>query len=149
MKTTGIQLNDMSLRQAEDFIAGICDDNHLDNYHATIAVPVLKAVEIIIQSGSNQSVAPTINLKSEYTPKGIAFTVSSRYSCFPSSLANSSLDSLPESYCLFQLLADQVEVLDDGKSICMTFFVRGIDEQESVRRMSVLNHFYSPVLVEV
>jgi hypothetical protein len=46
-------------------------------------------------------------------------------------------------------LADQVEVLDDGKSICLTFFVRGIDEQESVRRMSVLNHFYSPVLVEV
>ena len=149
MKTTEIQLNDSSLRQVEDFVSAICYDCHLDNYLATIAVPVLKAVEFVIQSCSDKPGFPIIKLKSENNRKGIAFTVSSQYSCFFIPSTDFFSDSSYDSIYITRLLADEVDVVDDGKSICMTFLVRGIDERETERRISVLNHHYSSVAVEV
>lgn len=149
MKTTEIQLNDFSLRQVEDFVSAICYDNHLDNYHATMAVPVLKAVEFVIQSCSGKPDVPVVNLKSENNQKGIVFTISSQYSCFSIPSTDFFSDSSYDTIYLTRLLADEVDVVDDGRSIRMTFFVRGIDEREAQRRMSVLNHHYSPVTVEV
>ena len=149
MKTTEIQLNDFSLRQVEDFVSAICYDNHLDNYHATMAVPVLKAVELIIHSCSDKPDVPVVNLKSENTPKGIVFTVSSQYSCFSIPSTDSFSDPSYDSIYITRLLADEVDVFDDGRTIRMTFFVRGIDEREAERRRSVLNHHFSPVTVEV
>lgn len=149
MKDIVIQLNKNTVRQAEDFIAAICYENHLENYLATMTVPVLNAVEQVLGKKEMCSCEESVALKCEYCQEGISFIISSADKCFfgnpADSLPTSPLSS--DAVYMAQLLADEIEVLDEGKTLRMVFYVRGIDATESSRRISVLNHFYARALV--
>lgn len=149
MKDIVIQLNKNAVRQAEDFIAAICYENHLENYLATMTVPVINAVEQVLDRKETCSCEESVGLKCEYCQEGISFIVSSTVNCFFSNpadpLPTSALSS--DAVYMAQLLADEIEVLDEGNALRMVFCVRGIDATESSRRISVLNHFYARTLV--
>ena len=151
MKDIAIQLDRSSVRKAEDFVAAICYENHLENYHATIAVPVLKAVEQLLQVQDNLENVSPINLECGFCQEGISFTVTGKVNSFSVGEWSKvdSADHLSDAACLARMLADEVEVFGDGSSLRMVFYVRGIDAVESNRRITVLNHFYAPSLVEV
>ena len=152
MKDIAIQLDSGSLRKAEDFVAAICYDNHLDNYHATIAVPVIGAVEQVMQyQDSNAPVPAPVSLLCKYCQEGISFTVTGAVSAFSEDALNdaNSADALRDAVAVAHLLADKVEVLNDGCALRMFFFVQGIDSSECSRRISVIKHFYVSKCVEV
>lgn len=149
MKRIAIQLDKNTVRQAEDFVAAICYENHLDNYHATIAVPVLNAVEQMLHCQESRADVAPVSIEYGYSQNGIYFTITGHDKCFSDSVSDFifASDSQPDTVSLARMLADEVEVLEEGKSLRMVFHVRGIDANESRRRMSILNHFYAPALV--
>ena len=127
METLVIQPDKNSMKQVEEFVDAVCYNNHLDNYLATISVPVIKVVQDTLQSSHNSA-------------SNAQFS-----SSFP---LQSSLNSFSDSIQVVKLLVDEFEILDNGSTLRMVFFVRGIDAKEASRRKEVLSLFYQPAMVE-
>lgn len=151
METLVIQPDKNSMKPVEEFVDAVCYNNHLDNYLATISVPVIKVVQDTLQSSQNSASNEPVTVSTEYCREGICFTVHSYQNCFSHFSSLSLLQSSPNSYFdsvqVVKLLVDEFEVLDHCSTLRMVFFVRGIDAQEASRRKEVLTHFYQPVMV--
>ena len=133
-----LQLDSLDLVRVDNFVRAICDENHIDNYYATISVSVTKAVESAFASGSENQKCNHVALSFGYSPKGITFKVTSKQG-----LLN------PSDLSIISMLADEVELLDDDSSLQMTFAIRGIDHKEAAQRVATLEHFYHPAPAEV
>ena len=148
IEKTVIQNDSSAVRSVEDYIAAVCYENHLDNYHATIAVPVLGVVQAMI--GDYSADMGSIVLQSDYCREGVFFNITSSADCFrrEDQGIESSPTPLSDSLSLADMLADEMRVLDDGRTLQLIFHLRGIAARETERRKSVLEKFYSKVLVE-
>ena len=152
METLVIQPDKNSMKQVEEFVDAVCYNNHLDNYLATISVPVIKVVQDTLQSSHNSASNGPVTVSTGYCHEGICFTVHSYQNCFSQFSSSfplqSSLNSFSDSIQVVKLLVDEFEILDNGSTLRMVFFVRGIDAKEASRRKEVLSLFYQPVMVE-
>ena len=148
IEKTVIQNDSSAVRSVEDYIAAVCYENHLDNYHATIAVPVLGVVQAMI--GDYSADMGSIVLQSDYCREGVFFNITSSADCFrrEDQGIEASPTPLSDSLSLADMLADEMRVLDDGRTLQLIFHLRGIAARETERRKSVLEKFYSKVLVE-
>ena len=148
IEKTVIQNDSSAVRSVEDYIAVVCYENHLDNYHATIAVPVLGVVQAMI--GDYSADMGSIVLQSDYCREGVFFNITSSADCFrrEDQGIEASPTPLSDSLSLAGMLADEMRVLDDGRTLQLIFHLRGIAARETERRKSVLEKFYSKVLVE-
>ena len=148
IEKTVIQNDSSAIRSVEDYIAAVCYENHLDNYHATIAVPVLGVVQAMI--GDYSADMGSIVLQSDYCREGVFFNITSSADCFrrEDQGIEASPTPLSDSLSLAGMLADEMRVLDDGRTLQLIFHLRGIAARETERRKSVLEKFYSKVLVE-
>lgn len=148
IEKTVIQNDSSAVRSVEDYIAAVCYENHLDNYHATIAVPVLGVVQAMI--GDYSANMGSIVLQSDYCREGVFFNITSSADCFhrEDQGIEASHTPLSDSLSLAGMLADEMRVLDDGRTLQLIFHLRGIAARETERRKSVLEKFYSKVLVE-
>lgn len=148
IEKTVIQNDSSAVRSVEDYIAAVCYENHLDNYHATIAVPVLGVVQAMIVDYSADM--GSIVLQSDYCREGVFFNITSSADCFhrEDQEIEASPTPLSDSLSLAGMLADEMRVLDDGRTLQLIFHLRGIAARETERRKSVLEKFYSKVLVE-
>ena len=152
METLVIQPDKNSMKQVEEFVDAVCYNNHLDNYLATISVPVIKVVQDTLQSSHNSASNGPVTVSTEYCHEGICFIVHSYQNCFSQFSSSfplqSSLNSFSDSIQVVKLLVDEFEILDNGSTLRMVFFVRGIDAKEASRRKEVLSLFYQPAMVE-
>lgn len=134
MKQLDIQLNGGHFSQVEQFIGAICEDNHIENYHATISVAVLQVLNSDISCIEDCQAS----LTADHCSKGICLTIHSSLPCF-----ENLLNPFSESGILFSSLVDDYSVSKDGCSLEMIFYVRGISSKEAVRRVRVVDSFYS------
>ena len=143
IEKTVIQNDSSAVRSVEDYIAAVCY-----NYHATIAVPVLGVVQAMI--GDYSADMGSIVLQSDYCREGVFFNITSSADCFrrEDQGIEASPTPLSDSLSLAGMLADEMRVLDDGRTLQLIFHLRGIAARETERRKSVLEKFYSKVLVE-
>lgn len=131
----------------DSFIGAICDLNHLNNYYATIEVPVFKAVECVLSNNFKASIA------SGYSPEGIFFTVSGELPSFIPLMPDviPDKDIAVETSFLVSLLADNFYISADRLSMKIIFAVRGIDSVEAASRIAVLDQMsiHTPTLLHV
>jgi hypothetical protein len=148
IEKTVIQNDSSAVRSVEDYIAAVCYENHLDNCHATIAVPVLGVVQAMI--GDYSADMGSIVLQSDYCREGVFFNITSSADCFrrEDQGIEASPTPLSDSLSLAGMLADEMRVLDDGRTLQLIFHLRGIAARETERRKCVLEKFYAKVLVE-
>lgn len=132
---------------ADNFIRAICEGNNIDNYYATISVPVLNTVELAVAQSSQ------VVLSYGYSVNGITFTVASSSPFLNPASQNhlSGSDLSDSSILLLGMLTDEYDISEDGCKASLVFHIRGIDSREAHRRVSVLQHFYDtyPTLVKV
>jgi hypothetical protein len=142
MEKIVIQNDGLALNRVEDFIAALCYENHLDNYHATISVPVMQMVQTLLADLKFKQ-DDTLTISSGLCRKGLFFNITSGYDL----LNTCSIDSEPSptlfsvSFSLAHLLADEVSIHDEGKTIQFLFYLRGIPMVESERRKQVIASF--------
>lgn len=150
MESIVIQSDIVNMVLAENFVDAICDERHLDNYYATISVPVLKAVENAILFGSKNNSKSSVTLSCDYYRGGIVFTIQAPESCF-AEIPNGDIPpagSFQEAMFLVGMLADEVKPSDDGCSLQIKFAIQGIKPEEAAQRIAVLEKFYMPEVVE-
>ncbi len=140
MENIVIQSDINNLSSVENFVRAICDTNHIVNYYATISVPVMKAVESVIQAAPSSA----LSILFDHCRGGITFTVQSATPCFSPTLSAEvpPAGSAEETTYLITMLADQMEVTDEGRTLQLFFAVQGIDAEEASARIQVLEHFY-------
>lgn len=142
MQNIELQSNNDFSNKLDAFICNSCDLIHISNYYATIEVPVMRAVEFVFNSDPSISV----NISYSFCNEGVSFKVESNKSIFNSS-NNSEFPqsgSLQEVILLCSLLSDNFEVSSDGKTLVMTFSVRGIDSHEAANRVRILEQYSIP-----
>lgn len=131
----------------DNFIRAICEDNHVDNYYATISLPVTNSVEMALAQSSQ------VVLIFDYCTTGVKFSVRSSASFMSGISINQDFEADPtnSSAFLLSMLTDEAEVLDEGRQVDLIFHIRGIDNHEAHRRALVLEKFFvaSPTLVGV
>lgn len=140
MERALIQNNTSSIEQIENFVRAVCDDNHIPNYFATISVPVLKAAEYAFHHNANSP----LTIFFEQCRGGIRFIVQSDYQCFEKTHSSGipPTGSDEELLYLVNILSDELEVLDGGCGLQLTFDVLGIAPQEVAHRIHILENFY-------
>lgn len=142
MEKIVIQNDGLALNRVEDFIAALCYENHLDNYHATISVPVMQMVQTLLADLKFKQ-DDTLTIGSGLCRKGLFFNITCGYNF----LTTGSIDTEPsptllsDSFSLAHLLADEVSIHDEGKTIQFLFYLRGIPMVESERRKQVIASF--------
>lgn len=137
-----------TLNQVETSVSAVCDRYHLDNYYATLSVAVMSVVRIAQEALQKAEVeAATLHIGFEYGVDGLVVTIETDRSCFGD--IDAAVGDMDSPSYLVHLLADGCCVSDEGRCVTLTFAIRGIDVQEAGRRVSVLEHFRAPVVVEV
>lgn len=146
MKQIVIHSDKSDTTLVDTFVEAICEEQHLDNYHATIAVSVTNAVEYALAFGCQ-----TLTLSCSHYPKGICFAVSGDSHCFDGFNNNVSLlteNPASEQAFLVNTLPDAVKVTDEANTLQLLFAVRGISPKECASRIAIFEKFYQPALVE-
>lgn len=129
MEKLVLQSDNTDFIGVDAFIHAVCETNYVNNYFATISVPVMNAIQCAVSCCSENQ---EITLIFDYFSKGIAFAVACQCGSFVSE----------ELLFVVRMLSDDVEVADDGRTLKMFFNVRGIDAREAAQRVSVLNHYF-------
>ena len=111
IEKTVIQNDSSAVRSVEDYIAAVCYENHLDNYHATIAVPVLGVVQAMI--GDYSADMGSIVLQSDYCREGVFFNITSSADCFHRE--DQGIEASPTPLSDSLSLAGMLEGLQQGR----------------------------------
>lgn len=137
MKKDIIEIKDKDALRVEEFIEGICADNHLHNYLGSISVAVSTALSVV---------EGNITLCFEKCIGGVCFTINTETENSFSSLINENAEQDNELSFLVNALTDEIEIKEDGKVLDLIFYVNGIDEELAMRRKELV-HEYSKNLV--
>ena len=146
MEKAMIQMDISNIALLDGFVEEVCEEHHLDNYYATIAVAVTNAVQYALAKDSEK-----VALSCGHYDKGICFTLSCAEGTFDTFLAEgSTLTYMPTSEMSFLIktLADDLLVTTDGSTLQVRFAVQGIAPRECAARIALLEKFYQPALVE-
>lgn len=134
MEQTIIQSNNNYPAATDNFVRAICESHHIDNYYATISVPVLSVVQFALSNSQE------VMLSFDYCSHGVQFRVESCAQQFLSVKA----DPTSEISLLLNLLVDDCHISDEGNVISLGFAIQGIDATMAASRVAALRKFYSP-----
>lgn len=134
MEQVVIQSNSNYQAVVDNYVRGVCDHFHVDNYYATIFVPVLNIVESALAQ------VPAVSLNHTCTSQGLRFSVQADQDVFSSF----SADSISDSSLLLRLLVDDYCVESGGMILSMSFSVLGIDPSLSQDRIHSMQRYSSP-----
>ena len=146
MEKAMIQLDSANMAMVDSFVGAVCEEQHLDNYYATIAVAVTNAAQYALAKDTGK-----VSLSCGHYDKGISFSLSCAKGTFDTFLAEGTmLTDMPTSEMSFltKTLADDLLVATDGSTLQVRFAVQGIAPRECAARIAVLEKFYQPALVE-
>ena len=137
MKKDTLEIKNNDALRVEEFIEGICADNHLHNYMGSISVAVSTALSL--SQGD-------ITLCFEKCVGGVCFTIKTEKENNFSSLVSEDTTQDNEFSFLINALTDEIEVKDEGKTLDLIFYVSGIDEELAMRRKELLHEYSLNVL---
>ena len=137
MKKDTLEIKNNDALRVEEFIEGICADNHLHNYMGSISVAISTALSL---SQGN------ITLCFEKCIGGVCFTIETEKENSFSSLMNQEANQDNEFSFLINALTDEIEVKDEGKTLDLIFYVNGIDEELAMRRKELLHEYSLNIL---
>lgn len=129
-----IQSNTNYRMIADNFLRAICETNHIENYYATISVPLLSVIESAMSEGQD------LVLIYDYCPLGIQFQIKSR----PQLFSSIKSDASSELGMLLNLLVDDSKISDSGDTLTLEFAIQGIDVSMAESRIASVKKFYSP-----
>lgn len=135
MKKDTLEIKNNDALRVEEFIEGICADNHLHNYMGSISVAISTALSL--SQGD-------MTLCFEKCVGGVCFTIMTENGNFSSLLNADNQDN--EFSFLLNALTDEIEVKDEGKTLDLIFYVSGVDEELAMRRKELLHEYSLNVL---
>lgn len=144
MEKIVIQVNNSNLLKVENLIAHVCYDKHISLYHAIVSIPVLTTINSLLNSYPDSSLLITYN----DCPMGISFSItipqepSLHYTQRPTHRSPFPQSAFDQIYSL----TDEVEVNEVDQTIRLNFYVRGISDIETERRITILQHFHQTTL---
>ncbi len=136
MKKDTLEIKNNDALRVEEFIEGICADNHLHNYMGSISVAISTALSL--SQGD-------MTLCFEKCVGGVCFTIMTEKGNF-SSLLNEEANQDNEFSFLLNALTDEIEVKDEGRTLDLIFYVSGVDEELAMRRKELLHEYSLNVL---
>lgn len=146
MERLVIQSDIKNITQVEFFVDAICDHWNINNYAATIAMPLLQAVENAIVHGNHSDPAKRVSITADTCKGGVSFAVEDEGRGFD----YTSFGELPEEQgrgtglFLMRTLADRLTFDNGGSRVEMMFVINGIDPARALERITTLSHFYQP-----
>ena len=146
MEKAMIQLDNANIAILDNFVEAVCEERHIDNYYATIAVAVTNAVQYALAKDCGK-----VALSCGHYDKGICFSLSCTGGVFGGFLSEGmtlSDMSTSEMAFLTNTLSDGLQVDAEGSTLQVFFAVQGIDPRECANRIAVMEKFYQPALVE-
>lgn len=136
MKKDTLEIKNNDALRVEEFIEGICADNHLHNYMGSISVAISTALSL--SQGD-------MTLCFEKCVGGVCFTImTEKINSFSSLLTADNQDN--EFSFLLNTLTDEIEVKDEGRTLDLIFYVSGVDEELAMRRKELLHEYSLNVL---
>ena len=144
MKTLVLQSNKESLASVEDFLGVLCDEMHINNYYATISVPILHAVENAIVHGNNNDPQKKVLIHYGECRGGLSFAIEDEGNGFDYSDCGSLTGDTcsGEGLFLMKMLSDKLEFLNNGSTVRMEFAIGGVDAAHVHQRIATLNAYY-------
>ncbi len=132
MKKDTLELKNNDYLRVEEFIEGICADNHLHNYFGSISV----AVSTVMNMTDGD-----VTLGFEKCIGGVCFTVAGKEK-ETFAVLNQTTDSMEkDSLFLVETLTDELDVSEDGSSVDLIFYVNGVDEELVAKRKELINAY--------
>jgi hypothetical protein len=118
----------------EEFTERICDRNHIYNYFGSISM-VLDAAFSILKKD--------ITLSFEQCVGGVLFSMTGKEDI--SKVLNLNQDSsfLNENQLLIKMLTDEINIINNGKTLEMIFYVNGIEPELFAQRRERVNEYFS------
>lgn len=141
-----IQSNIASLPVVEERLFHFCHLCHVGNYHATVSVAVMQAVENAIVHGNGGNVDKTVDLTCGTCRGGLFVEVADQGAGFDHGRYGGLL-SEGEGIFVMRQLADKVVYSDGGRRVRLEFAVDGIDPADAMERVAVLHRHFSCVEV--
>lgn len=135
MKKDTLEIKNNDALRVEEYIEGICADNHLHNYMGSISVAISTALSL--SQGD-------MTLCFEKCVGGVCFTIMKEKGNFSSLLNADNQDN--EFSFLLNALTDEIEVKDEGRTLDLIFYVSGVDEELAMRRKELLHEYSLNVL---
>lgn len=140
-----VQSNIESLKVVEEKIFHYCMLMNVGNYHSTISVAVLQAVENAIVHGNGNDEKKHVQVRCGLCRGGMYVEVEDEGDGFD----YTHYGQLPsegekgEGIFVMRSLCDNMEYMDGGRRVRMEFKVEGIDPAQSMERVAVLRSYYS------
>ncbi|NVO01476.1 MAG: ATP-binding protein [Bacteroidetes bacterium] len=138
-----------NIHQVEKFVEDICDEFNINNtYFGNILVALTEALSNAIVHGNKNDVNKDINITFESKPIGLSFTIQDEGNGFdfnnipdPTDLAVELKNEEGRGIFLMKVLADEVNFLDNGKSIELIFKISSINQELALDRIKQLQIF--------
>ena len=137
MEQLVLQSNSYEAISIERFVSAICEDNHLEKYHAVISIAVMRAVDFAFSAVEDNQVV----LVADHCRQGVSFAIQSAKPCF----AILEEDTVSDFSVIISSLCDEFSLTEDGCALQMLFHVQGIDSSEASYRANVLSRFYASI----
>ena len=143
-----IQSDIAVLPSVEERIFHFCHECNVGDYHATVSVAALQAVENAIVHGNRSDVSRTVTVTCGTCRGGIYVEVADegegfdfgRYGDLPMGESDAG-----EGIFVMKSLADQMTFSEGGRRVRLEFIVSGIDPAEALERIALLQEHFSPV----
>lgn len=138
-----------NIHQVERFVEDICDEFNINNtYFGNILVALTEAVSNAIVHGNKNEINKDINITFESKPFGLSFTIKDQGEGFdfnnipdPTDLAVELKEEEGRGIFLMKVLADEVNFLENGKSIELIFKISSINQELALERIKQLQLF--------
>lgn len=139
-----IQSDTTNLIQVEQFVNSLCDTYNINNYAGTISMSLIQAVTNAIVHGNRNDATKTVTIVSDFCRGGVYFSVSHQGDGFdPTSIAADDLSDEGKGLFIMRRLSDKLVFSDEGRTVRMEFFVKGIDSSRSIERVVALRKYYA------
>ncbi len=149
MQELVIQSDMVNMAAVEQFVSVICDECNINNYAATISVPVLHAVENAIVHGNHNDVSKKVTVLFDQYRGGVSFSIQDEGCGFDFGRYGSMPDQEESGtgVYLMKTLSDQLTFLDGGSKVKMDFLINGIDASRALERKMTLRKYYAHKVV--
>lgn len=146
-----VQSNEAGMREVEDFLDRSFDTHHVAHYAATIAIPVIQALQNAMHHGNLDDESKRVRVEVGNCQGGIFFEVEDEGSGFDYESFLSSSEEMEKGRGLFLIttLSDRFEYSKEGRCLRMEFSIDGVFADDAAMRFSLLQRFYHSEVVEV
>ncbi len=133
------------------FVEDVCDHyNIFNSYFSNILTAVTEAVQNAIEHGNKNDSSRMVEISFSSGTEGLSFTITDEGNGFdPSTLPDptdlSNDGSVGRGIFLMRSLSDDIQFLDNGRTIELTFNISGIDQELAVQRAGQLNRYFQSV----